>query len=695
MENMIQNEIKILMIDDDEEDFLIVRDIILRGVVHHKYTIDWRPSYDSGLKAIAEKKHDVYFIDYTLGGKTGLELIKKAVEMGCEAPLIILTGENNFEIDSQAMNAGASDYLVKGTISSQIMERSIRYAIANAKHRREMNELNMALEKRVKSRTIILEETLDKLERSQNELITAKNKAEQGARIAEDAARAKTQFLSNMSHEIRTPMNAIIGFTKVLLETPLSEKQKEYLNTIKVSGDILIVLINDILDLAKVESGKMTFENSPFHLFTSISEILQLFETKIEEKKLDLITEYDHTIPEVLVGDAVRLNQIILNLVGNAVKFTNEGHITVSVRKLKEEGDEVTVGFDIKDTGLGIPEHEHKNIFEKFQQASGSNIKLHGGTGLGLAIVKQLVELQGGKISVRSQVNVGSTFSFTLSFKKSSEKVEIKPQAVIGSTVPTGEASIENIKVLLVEDIRPNQLLIKTLLEKHKCHIDIADNGQIAIEKLNHSRYDVILMDLQMPVMNGLEATEYIRKKMKLYTPIIALTADVTTMDVKKCKTIGMNDYISKPVDEKLLYNLIVKYSKNGQELAKANKELQDSFTTSSSVYSDYLLEITNGDQDALSEIISAYLEEIPQLTSAMQEGIETGDWEKLKRATHSIIPCFALMGIEKEYEFMARTIEEYANEKHHAEKIQALFYIIDEVCKKKCDEIKKELIGS
>jgi len=339
---MFRNEIKILMIDDDKEDFMIVRDII-SNTIHFRYTIDWRPSYEEGLKSIAEKNHDVYLVDYKLGAKTGLDLIKRAIEIGCEAPLIILTGENNFEIDEQAMKAGAADYMVKGTISGQIIESSIRYAIANTNHRKEMKDLNTALEKRVKNRTIILEETLNKLEKSQNELIEAKNKAEVAAQTAEKASKAKTEFLSSMSHEIRTPLNAIIGFTKVTLDTALNDKQKEYLSAIKTSGDVLIVLINDILDLAKVESGKMTFENVPFKLSDSLSEILRLFETQVKETKLQLIEEYDSAIPEVLVGDAVRLHQIILNLVGNALKFTKQGKVIVRVQLLNEDPENATL----------------------------------------------------------------------------------------------------------------------------------------------------------------------------------------------------------------------------------------------------------------------------------------------------------------------------------------------------------------
>ena len=246
----------------------------------------------------------------------------------------------------------------------------------------------------------------------------AKIKAESATRIAEDAVKAKQQFLSNMSHEIRTPMNAIIGFTKVVLKTDLSAKQKEYLTAIKMSGDALIVLINDILDLAKVDAGKMTFQQTPFKLALSISAMLHLFETKIQEKNLVLVKEYDHKIPEVLVGDPVRLHQIILNLVSNAVKFTAKGKITVSVRLLSEDEENAKIEFAIKDTGIGIAEDKIDKIFENFQQASSVTSRLYGGTGLGLAIVKQLVEPQGGSIRVESKINEGSTFSFILNFQK-------------------------------------------------------------------------------------------------------------------------------------------------------------------------------------------------------------------------------------------------------------------------------------
>jgi len=414
---------------------------------------------------------------------------------------------------------------------------------------KEIRKLNETLEQKVIERT-------SQLEITNKELKEAKDKAETTTRIAEDAVKAKQQFLSNMSHEIRTPMNAIIGFTKVVLKTEMSAKQKEYITAIKMSGDSLIVLINDILDLAKVDAGKMTFEQIPFKMALSISAMLHLFETNILEKNLELVKEYDNRIPEVLVGDPVRLHQIILNLVSNAVKFTIKGKITVSVRLISEDEENVILEFAVTDTGIGIQENKMGTIFDNFQQATSGTSRLFGGTGLGLAIVKQLVESQGGSIRVKSKLEEGSTFSFILSFIKTNAEV------VLETKMEELNTEIKNIKVLVAEDIPLNQLLMKILLDEFGFEYDIAANGKIAIEKLQNNPYDIILMDLQMPEMNGFEATEYIRNTMNSKIPIIALTADVTTVDLAKCKAVGLNDYISKPVDERLLYSKIMELLK-------------------------------------------------------------------------------------------------------------------------------------
>ncbi len=515
----------------------------------------------------------------------------------------------------------------------------------------------------------------------------AKLKAEKATLLAENAVKAKQQFLSNMSHEIRTPMNAIIGFTKVLLKTDLLAKQKEYLQAIKMSGDALIVLINDILDLAKVDAGKMVFEETPFKLSLSIAAMLHLFETKIWEKNLKLVKEYDLKIPEVLVGDPVRLHQIILNLVSNAVKFTHKGKITVSVRLLKQDEKAVTIEFAVSDTGIGIPENKMENIFENFQQASSGTSRIYGGTGLGLAIVKQLVKSQGGSIQVKSEVEKGSTFSFVLNFQKTNAEFETEPELAELDT------ENKNIRVLVAEDIALNQLLMRTLLDDFGFDCDIAANGRIAVEKLKANKYDIILMDLQMPEMNGFEATEYIRHEMHSEIPIIALTADVTTVDLAKCKFVGIDDYIPKPVDERLLYNKIVSSVK--KSLRVSTNEISDSIDieqeTKKCTDLVYLMQRTKSNPKLMMEMIAAYLEQTPPLVSAMKQSFHDQDWNLLYSAVHKMIPSFSIMGISTDFENMAKKVQEYASTQKQTEGISDMVLQLVNVCEQACEELEIE----
>ncbi len=527
----------------------------------------------------------------------------------------------------------------------------------------------------------------------ENELIEARKKAEKAAKIAEEAVKAKQQFLSNMSHEIRTPMNAIVGFTKVVLKTELSEKQREYINAIKISGDALIVLINDILDLAKVDAGKMTFEKIPFKLSASVYAMLHLFETKIKEKNIELIKEYDTSIPEVLIGDPVRLHQIVLNLVSNAIKFTSKGKITVGVKLIDQDNDKATIEFSVSDTGIGIPPDRLESIFDNFQQATSNTSRLYGGTGLGLAIVKQLVQAQGGTIKVTSKQNEGSTFCFILSFKKAKDK------SLPGDNPNQQDDSeeVKNGKILVVEDVALNQLLMKTLLEDFGFEMEVAGNGRIAVEKLEKNRYDLVLMDLQMPEMNGFAATEHIRNQLKLDLPIIALTADVTTVDLEKCRSVGMNDYISKPIDDKILLkklNQHLKANSNNKEKAKQMKDTNGAESQGQGKYTnlDFLRQLTKNNPDMISEMINVYLEETPELIKKMKQGLAKGDYEEVRAAAHSIIPSFSTMGMSEEYAAMAKKIQENAEKKANPDEIKELLSKIGRICENAYAELRQEL---
>lgn len=510
--------------------------------------------------------------------------------------------------------------------------------------------------------------------------------AEDATKIAEDAVKTKQQFLSNMSHEIRTPMNAIIGFTKVLLKTDLSTRQKEYLTAIKLSGNSLIVLINDILDLAKVDAGKMVFEQIPFKLDQSISAMLHLFEPKIQEKNLKLIKEYDSRIPKWLLGDPVRLHQIILNLLSNAVKFTSHGQITVKVQLIEEDDEKVTIEFAISDTGIGIPEDKQEKIFENFQQANSGTSRLYGGTGLGLAIVKQLVEPQGGTILVESEINEGSTFSFKLDFKKTTAETESETEIV------ELDLDVKSLKILVVEDIVLNQLLMRTILEDFGFTCEIASNGKIAIEKLETESYDAILMDLQMPVMNGFKATEHIRSIMNSNIPIIALTADVTTVDLAKCKAAGMNDYIAKPVDERMLYNKIVGLVKKSFKNSKNKPDKIIETPKQKCIDLDYLNRRTKSNPDLMMQMIALYLEQTPPLIAAMKRSLLEKNWNLLRASDHKVIPSFSIIGISSDYESMAKQIVDLTDKQVQLHKIPELVSQIESVCNQACNELEEEL---
>ena len=396
----------------------------------------------------------------------------------------------------------------------------------------------------------IAEQSLNKVNRTLTELTTAKRELEESMKV-------KSQFMANMSHEIRTPMNAVVGFTDLLLKTPLTSEQKQYIEAVKTSGKNLLVIINDILDFSKIESGKLEFEQINFRLSQVISTVTELLLAKAVEKNIWLSTKIDPKIPDYLIGDPTRLNQILLNLVGNGIKFTNKGEVKIIVELQSERNGSEELKFSVVDSGIGIPEDKVKILFKAFTQVSNETTRKYGGTGLGLAIAKQLVELQGGKISVQSVVGDGSTFSFYLKFKKS-----VKSESNTKDSIENSEfRDFEGTSVLLVEDNLLNQILAKKVLSDWKLQVEVANNGLIAIDKLQKNDFNFILMDIQMPEMDGYDATHYIREKLsppKSETPIIAMTAHALTGEAEKCINAGMNDYISKPFDPKVLYSKIL-----------------------------------------------------------------------------------------------------------------------------------------
>ena len=400
---------------------------------------------------------------------------------------------------------------------------------------------------------------LDTIEIQNKELISSRDKAI-------ELAKAKQQFLANMSHEIRTPMNAIIGMTNLLLNSKLTDEQRDLLNHISLSANNLLVIINDILDISKIESGKIVFEKYRFNINDTIDNIVKMFETKVKEKGLKLIINKNTDVPNFWLGDQVRLNQILINIVGNAVKFTLKGTVSIDISAKKHENSNIyDVMFKISDTGIGIPDEYKDKIFDTFTQASSSTTRQFGGTGLGLSIAKQLVELQGGKIWFESEVNKGSTFYFYIPLEQaeppSLKEIEVKAEKDIVNIV--NKDIFLKTKILIVEDNKVNQFLLKTMLTKQRfANILVANNGKEALDILQKQDIDLILMDLHMPEMDGYETTKFIRNNLpsdKRNVKIIAITAAVIQGEKEKCFELGMNGYISKPFKPDELFNEIIK----------------------------------------------------------------------------------------------------------------------------------------
>lgn len=744
---LAHNETVVLLVEDDRDDFFLTQDV-LQSVPNHKYSVVWAGSYERANFELLERTYDVALVDYRIGERTGLDFIREAGRKFPDTPMILLTGVIDPHIDRAAEAAGAADFLEKGAITPELLDRSIRYACKNARRRAILDAVLshsaagiVALDRAGipilwnkqalralavdpdAQRPISSSDVLEGLSQIQCDGrlpdhfstdsekvfeahvgvvpgdgqvivfhdITHRMAAEEMLRKsvieAEAANKAKSNFLATMSHELRTPMNGVLGMARVLAGTSLDDEQSGYLDTIRSSGEALLGIINDVLDLSKIEAGRMGVESVEYAIGELAHEVTMLLAPTARAKSIDLATFVDPTLADTMRGDPLRVRQLITNLIGNAIKFTDEGGVSLWIDQVCSEGERL-LRIKVTDTGIGIPDDKRERLFKRFSQIDASTSRTHGGTGLGLALCREFVSLMGGRIECDSKPGLGSTFVVLLPMEQSGADADadvvaqprsrqltgwriallgregpladvmrgyvrtaggtmevlpcgpnalqrlgpIKSTCIVidcsadrsgrdeivrliagnapGQQVPFfivtdsvsalggldldadvllsrpfGRQSFEricnrlrrrapiqeirpsvaatpgpqrNLKVLLAEDNEPNQRVAKAILRGAGYAIDVAHNGHKVIELVGQKSYDVVLMDVNMPSMDGLEATQFLRQTdAGRALPIIGLTASVMDGDRQRCLEAGMNDHLAKPIDWDCLITLL------------------------------------------------------------------------------------------------------------------------------------------
>jgi PAS domain S-box-containing protein len=534
--------------------------------------------------------------------------------------------------------------------------------------------------------------------------ITGKKKSERDLQLAKESAEKanhhKSRFLANMSHEIRTPLNAIIGFAEVLQKHEAQPVQREYLEYITSSGKLLLKLIGDVLDLSKIEEGKLQLSCESFHFRDVISSAISPYKYRANEKGLNFSVSFDDHLPAYVFGDSHKLNQVVINLIGNALKFTREGNISVHFSCLNNphQAGEAVVRVSIADTGLGVPTEQQSQIFETFTQADSSIVRQYGGSGLGLSIARELVQLMGGEIHITSPSNVpafiggpGSTFWFLLRLKvdpTGASKVDLGPTS-------GNRERFDGVRVLVAEDNLLNQKLINIFLTGVGCEVEFAGNGQEAIWILKQRSFDMVFMDVQMPIMDGYTTTRQIRAELGLQIPIIGLTANVYKEDIEHCMRAGMSDFLGKPYHEAQLYQKLFQWTKvstpasvSAQETSPLQSVVLEEKQSNEYIDLSFFKKLAGNSHLEMKGLIHLYLDTQEEFLRIFPEARNEKRWQEVGKAVHKFKPSLQMVS-HQALDITFQNLEDYCQKGQNLEKIPAL---IDQAVQM-CEQIRRELI--